>query len=296
MNPRSEPWLMVLVAAGLLGFLLSSSMWGEVVDAAEQTSLEELSKNPEDGSPSVSEDRPAQKAMKQLAEQCIFTVAATDKKTAVPMTLRKNPLLRYGDETRDIKDSTLWVWMNGDVPSVFQKIEVNEWPGNPSWTWCFANATSDAVRCEWRNIANGRTAQPVASSPVPGKQKTEGNETTWKFTARQINRQFTATAALEKNVLRPMPHPLLEFSAEEENIPYGAVFAYATGTNPDFLLILQLEKTADTMLWTYRPIHMTSVHVTLNHNDIQVWHEGDQKANQVSTWGYFFSPRDAAIK
>ncbi len=96
--------------------------------------------------------------------------------------------------------------------------------------------------------------------------------------------------------LNLMPRPLMEFKAEKQNVPYGAVFAFASGSNPSMLLIVQLEETSEGKRWMYRPVHMTSLEVTLSHDGKLVWKDPQQMSGEVSTWGYFFSRRDSTIK
>ena len=88
----------------------------------------------------------------------------------------------------------------------------------------------------------------------------------------------------------------MKFKEEKQNVPYGAVFAYATGTNPSMLLILQVEETPAGKRWMYRPVHMTAVELILNHNCKSAWKGAPRKPDEVSTWGYFFTFRNAAIK
>ena len=149
-----------------------------------------------------------------------------------------------------------------------------------------------AGKCRFqRNTAI--TAEPVPASPVPGNPDVKSTPAALTFTARQISRQFSASDGTE---LRLMPRPLMEFKSEKQQIPYGAVFAYATGTNPSMLLILQVEETAAGKRWMYRPVHMTAVELTLNHDGKPIWKGVGQSPSEVSTWGYFFTYRNSAIK
>ena len=76
----------------------------------------------------------------------------------------------------------------------------------------------------------------------------------------------------------------------------GAVFGFATGTNPSLAVIIQAEEKEGEMVWTYRPVHMTSYPVELEYDGKQIWQDAGQAPNAVSTWGYYFSFREASIK
>ena len=239
-------------------------------------------------------DSPALKAMRELAGKCSFQMNMADDESKAALEIRKEPLLKYTDEAIDVAASTLWVWMDGEIPAFFQKIEVNNRGGGSMWTYCFANANSNPVECGWsEGPKTAITAEPVPASPVPGNPDVKSTPAALTFTARQISRQFSASDGTE---LRLMPRPLMEFKAEKQQIPYGAVFAYATGTNPSMLLILQVEETAAGKRWMYRPVHMTAVELNLNHDGKPIWKGVGQSPSEVSTWGYFFTYRNSAIK
>lgn len=243
-------------------------------------------------------ESPAQAAIEKMAKQCVFQPVATTGKKTSPFVLHPEPLLKYGDPTRDIGSSALWVWMDGEVPIMFQMIEVNVHQGsNNKWTWCFANASSQKLQCAWPEIRPGRlTVNEVMAVEIPESPKTKVSApaSALALTARQLSRKFTARDGDDE--LRLLPRPLLEFKAEAEDIPYGAVFGFATGTNPSLLLFVQGEKNDQEVIWTYRPVHMTALTVELEYDGKKIWEEAGQPPNEVSTWGYYFSFREASIK
>lgn len=244
------------------------------------------------------DESPAQVAIRKLAKQCVFRPIADAGTPADSFVLHPEPLLKYGDPTRDIGSSALWVWMDGEVPAMFQKIEVNVHQGsNNKWTWCFANASSRKLECAWPEVRPGSiTVNEILTSRIPESPKVKESApvSAMAFTARQLSRKFTARDGDDE--LRLLPRPLLEFKAEKQDIPYGAVFGFATGTNPSVVLIVQAEKKNGEMIWTYRPLHMTALTVELEYDGRKVWQENGQPPNEVSTWGYYFSFREASIK
>ena len=244
------------------------------------------------------EESPAQLAIRDLAKQCVFRPVASSEGPGEPFVLHPEPLLKYGDPTRDIGSSALWVWMDGEVPAMFQKIEVNVHQGsNDKWTWCFANASSQKLECAWPEVRRGSiTVNEVPTGEIPESPKVKENApgSAMALAARQLSRKFTARDGDDE--LRLLPRPLLEFKAEKQNIPYGAVFGFATGTNPSIVVIIQAEKKNGEVVWTYRPLHMTSVTVELEYDGKKIWQEDGQQPNAVSTWGYYFSFREASIK
>ncbi|GEM_PF-1420928 len=242
------------------------------------------------------EESSARIHIKKMAEQCVFEFAEKPEGESAPFKMREEPLLRYGDPARDIGASELWTWMDEDVPAMFQKIEVNVHQGsNDKWTWCFSNGSSQKVKCGWPSVRTQTvTVDPVALQPVPGNPEVKTNPTALALSARQISRKFTSRGG--ENELRLMPRPLMEFKSEKKGISYGAVYGMASGTNPSVLLVLQAEKTDSGERWVFRGVHMTADKVFLLFDGNSVWEEPEQSPSKVSTWGYYFSFRDAHIK
>jgi hypothetical protein len=274
------------VNAGVIGLALSATV-SEATFAEQPPS--------ETGAPPASAERPAQVAMRQLANETRFVTIPADGSEPRVLELRKQPVVTYGDETRFIKDSTLWVWMDGDRPAVFQKIEVNDWvEGSPQWTWCFASASPELLHGSWPGSVDRETTSGNSYRPVPNAMMPRDNPTAWPLEARSLSRKFSARCA--KDQLRLVSRPVLEFKAPKKGVPYGAVFSFATGTNPDVLLIVQVEEGPDGKLWTWAPLHMTSNDVGMTFEDEVIWDEPAQRSGDATTWGYFFTRRDPSIK
>ena len=107
---------------------------------------------------------------------------------------------------------------------------------------------------------------------------------------------FESTAGVNKGLkhLRLMATPLLEYSAPEQGVETGAVFAFTPGTNPDVLLMVQLEKDeSGTLKWTYAPVRLTSDSCRFFVGKDLLWEEeGKPTSGYHGRWGYFFTRRD----
>lgn len=254
--------------------------------------------------PQAAADRPAQQAMRTMVGE--LALAVRDKKDAEPrpLKLHPQPLVSYGDETRFIKDSTLWVWLDGERPALFQKLEVNDWnAGSPLWTWCLASPSHGFIEGRWPGTANlQQTTTTIEWKTIPDATVNE-NAARWPFEARALNRRFTAETGPEKGrgdfpeVLRVVARPIFEFKAPDQGVPYGAVFSHAGGTNPTVLMVMQVESQPDgSRRWSYAPMHMTATKVALKLDGTEVWTDPSQRTGQISNWGFFFTRRSAAIK
>ena len=211
----------------------------------------------------------------------------------------EQPVLRYTDELRNIHDSMIWVWSDGGRPVAVQKLEhADHLPNTPLWCWCFTSLTEARVRVKWPDAPSPFTSSmPVefsalADAPQPGPDKTA-----WQRQFRAIARQFSGAAYAADNAsridaLRLMPKPIMEYEAQEQGVLVGAVFAMATGTNPNVLVTIELRESADRgRTWYYAVGRMSANGLTLKYRDRELW-SGPLAAPAVhETWTFRFSPR-----
>ena len=248
------------------------------------------------------EPRPAQAAIRTLAKATRVTVLNAEGATLHNAELASVPLVKYGDETRNIKDSALWVWTDQQRPVMFQKIEVNDWnPGHPLWTFCVASLAEHDLKVAWSGSAGSRSSEMSANTykELPGAPAAAAAEAAWSLQARQLARRFEVESwsGNRRSELRQLSKPLMEYYPQDSRTRYGAITAFATGTNPDVLVDLRLNEDAEgELIWSYSVGQMTSGRIVIRFDD-EIVHEGEtQKSSQISNWGYFFTARDPAIK
>jgi hypothetical protein len=244
---------------------------------------------------------PVVAAMTKLTERT--SVQLVDRKTKETRDAKwtGRPLVRYGDETRFIQDSTLWVWMDGARPVAFQKVEVNNWvPNLPQWTFCFSSMSVQPLKATWPDRAGAFSAEAVEyrqfeGGPAPGKNKRSRS-----LQMREMSRDFLVLSdnGNKTSELRLMPRPLLEYDAPDQKVAAGAVFAQAEGTNPDCLIAIELvEGEGGALRWVFAPVRMTSHGLTLKYKDQELWRDENRPSSgDFKNWCYFFTPRDANLK
>jgi hypothetical protein len=240
-------------------------------------------------------------AMTKLAEGTRVEIVDPATKQTRQARWSATPLVRYGDETRFIQDSTLWCWMDGPLPVAFQKIEINNWVANyPQWTFCFSSMSSAPLSIQWPDRRDPFRPDAVKflrieDGPVPAKDKrTRGLQ------MREMSRDFLVVShnGNKASELRLLPRPLLEYESPKHRIVAGAVFAQAEGTNPDCLIAIQLvQSDGGKIEWVFAPVRMTSHGLMLKFKDRELWSDLNQpKAGDCDTWCYFFTPRDRNLK
>ena len=210
--------------------------------------------------------------------------------------LNAAPLLHYSNPAGETLDATLWSWGTRGRPvalaSISQEISDFKTPkwscelvsladesilltAKPGWTWEPPNSTID-----W---------QPVAEAPAPGE--------TAVVRARQmkdIARRYSATGTYrdgrEVVELRLMDRPLSRYSDPNTGLIDGALYAFAGGTNPEVLLLVECRRQKGQTVWFYGFARMGAGQLIARLGDKTVWerpaiNRWDPKATYFSTYG-----------
>lgn len=214
--------------------------------------------------------------MKSIAEK-FEVVAALGTKPAAAK-LMSNPLLKYNDSTRRNHESTLWLWTEREKPTALMAVEFYQnGPRGPRWLFEIVSLSNSKIGVARGEDWKWQAKQPgVIRKPVPGDLTPAEKPALRLSQARQIRQRF---AAHEKEgtdgrlELRALSTPLYRYADEQTGVIDGAVFAFANGTNPEVLLLLEAQRDAATKqaIWTYGFAQMTGAAVYASLDDREVW-------------------------
>jgi hypothetical protein len=204
-------------------------------------------------------------------------VYAATEREGTPATHTREPILRYGDSTRQSSDSTLWIFGTRGRPTAIVAIEY--YPANPEpKRWVVEVASLSAERI---SVALGRDLEWTANKPGLELARLEGAPPPADQPAarlaqiKQLHRRFTAheRATVEGRIeLRAMSKPLHRYDDEEAGIIDGAIVSFASGTNPEVLLILEARKTeGGAAEWQFALVQMTGEAVFAELDGKEVW-------------------------
>jgi len=206
-------------------------------------------------SPEVIAAREARlKAMHAIAERFKVQVTEGDQQRAV--SLMADPLLRFNDPAREFHDATLWGWGEKGRPLCLLTIEQY---GERSWFECIslANLTSDtsgpqrftaeAEVLRWAPKAGGIEMKPLAGAP-PVADKAPRRMSQMKELLGQL-RAYEVGRTGSKYELRLMPRAFYRYDDEKAELVDGAIFAFAYGTNPELLAIIEARSPANSAQW-----------------------------------------------
>lgn len=237
----------------------------------------------------VAAEEPQKSTDEQRAEhqKRLFEVATSIRLLADParddseVKLVAEPILRYTDNTRQIDGSSLWIWSNGGRPSAILAVEYypNDRRG-PRWLFEIASLSTGRIAARRAPELNftakepGLKFQPLVDAEPPAdkapRRLTQINAVARRFT---VHTHATVDGRVE---LRQLSRPVLRYSDAKADVLDGAVIAFAYGTNPEVLLVLEAQKPADGPgTWHFAFAQMTGAAIVANLDGKEIWQQGE---------------------
>lgn len=222
-------------------------------------------------------------------------ILAVPGKAESAVKLAAEPVLRYGDNTRQNFESALWIWSGGGRPAAIAAIEY--YPDNPRgklWLYEVASLSTERIAAlrgsdlKWTAKEPGLTLQSVPEADAPADKPVRRLSQ-----MKALHRRFSAheLEGLGGRIeLRPLTSPLYRYADEAGGVQDGAIFALANGTNPEVFVVLEAGKTAGKPpTWRYGLARMTGAKTVVQLDGKEVWtrEEADPPAvreNYVNGW------------
>ena len=227
-------------------------------------------------------------AMQQRVRECRVSVV---QDSPAPNQLVPDPVFRYSDQLRRIKDAGIWIWTQHGRPSAAMKVENYE-PGvhTRPWLYCFSSLSSGIVEAEWPNDLTFRATKPGIKWQSLS-DKPAATRPARLVQMREIARRFSGeilrvAATKDRHQMRLLTRPLYRYQ-EDAQVVDGALFGFTgTGTNPDLLLLIELTKESG---WQYGLAGMTAEGLTVKLDEKIVWElpHSAGKDHVFDTWVYF---------
>ena len=178
-------------------------------------------------------------------------VSRPSKDEELPLALVTTPVLRYSDPGGITTDASIWVWGGQGRPAIMAGVFFQTQEGrDPKWS------------CELLSLADGGVAvnSNVGWSWAPDKGGLEwlavedppGDSDRLRMRQmKEIARRYEITSfeRTDKSQLRLLVQPLYRYADEQRELIDGAIFCYASGTNPEALLLVECLKTEDASAW-----------------------------------------------
>ena len=281
MNSQNRAWSLVLIA--WLGTFPPSFVTAD--DPASDTGMAE------------------RQALLKEMRSAVAAIKVTERigEQLRPAKLVEEPIFRYSDEQRQIRDATMWIWTERGRPVSVMKLERYGFP-DPTRRWLFnvGSASPNLFTVKWPFDREFESKKPgLAFQPLQGGTEIAESKPARLIHLKQLVRRFSATmtggaADDAKTEMRLLPTPLFRYSCEPDKIVDGALFGLsATGTNPDAIVAIQWRGEAKDGRWEFGITGMTNGGLQVRLDDKPVWSQPYlvSRGQVFETWTYFFSER-----
>jgi hypothetical protein len=202
-----------------------------------------------------------------------------------PLAALDEPLVRWTNPIRNsFSDGALFLWLDGKRPVATATVSIR---GSGGVWFESASLSPGALRCLrrdglfWNPQSAGSAEQRLMDAPVPA-----ATGASRLVQMRRLSEQFSIRMEPlneQPSQLRLMPQPIYRYEDNAAGVVDGAVFAFAEGTDPEALLLLEAVRTpeAEAANWQYTLAKMTSRRIVARRNDEVIW----------SAPGYWLNPR-----
>lgn len=215
-------------------------------------------------------------------------------KPMIPMQYR--PLLHYSDPGGITTDATLWAWGKTGRPLALAAIFYEQLsPDMEKWSCELTSLADDKLLVEsetgwrWTPEKSDVDWQHVPGAPPVGEnQRQRGRQIS------EIARRFSVSetfSAERTDQLRLMPRPLYRYADPEHGLVDGALYAFASGTNPEALLLIEGRTTRERAAWHYGFARLGAAQLQATLNDKAVWQRpGIARWNSDAAYYSVFGP------
>lgn len=221
-----------------------------------------------DDKPSVAEQRVAWLREKVAAMRVVPT-----RESSEPCKLRDEPIIKWSNPVSGAEGS-VFVWTSDGRPIALAKCHLNSRNSYHVETLIAITENrlrmSEAGQVSWEPTEPGVKFETLEDLGAPA-----ATEALRLAQMRRAVREFRfvdnwgETTATNKSEweLRLMPAPLLRYSSVNEKIIDGALFAFAQGTNPEALVLVEAVESANGRVWRAAPSRLTGYQIRGWHKD-----------------------------
>ena len=198
-------------------------------------------------------NEPSRKVLETMSRNVtsLIAVARPAAGKELPLKLVAKPILRYSDPGGITTDASIWAWGTKGRPAALAGIFFLNQDGMESkWSCELLSLADDGVRVRspagwsWSPDKTGLQWLPIADAPGDSQRQRLRQ-------MKEIAERFdvSTTERMQRSQLRLMIQPLHRYSDEDQGLIDGALFSYASGTNPETVLILECRTTAGGSEW-----------------------------------------------
>jgi len=220
-------------------------------------------------------DDAAKAALEQfVADAKAYTITMRDAKES-RLELSPQPLLHWANPARNGEDGAVFVWLKDGRPEAIGSVFEFPVRGSVVRKHAFHSLSESPLLAQFEQVEvwAPKTAG-LKFAPVSDAEEPADTPRRRLSQMRDLARQFTLDLVdirESKSELRLLTQPLVRYEPKAGRAQDGAIFAFAIGTDPEALLLLESRKSGDTHRWEFAFARFHFVTITARHNGAQVW-------------------------
>jgi len=233
-----------------------------------------LAAPPASGEDAADEAAATKQRARKLAEQ--FQVERRSGDEWIAAERVTDPVLSFGDATRNNSNGSVWLWGDKGRPVVV--MEVYRMTDKPDdWLFVVNNTSATTVQSTHRNSLWWQPNESdLQMKRIPQNEIVQNGRPGRLLQMKALARRFEAHEFWNPNnsrfELRLLGQQLHRYSDEAAGILDGAVFAYANGTNPEVLLFIEAHRNNDgASEWRYGLARLGHAEMHMAFDKEEVW-------------------------
>lgn len=200
-------------------------------------------------------------------------VSTTSDGKELPLKLIANPVLRYSDPGGITTDGAIWLWGEPGRPAAAAGVFFLTQEGKePKWS-CELLSLADGPatvqsQAGWKWSPDSGGLHWIALKDTPGENARERLRQMKQIAERYDVASYEGTLRSQQ---RLMVQPLHRYYDEPRDLLDGAIFAFASGTNPEALLLVECRKEGGAPAWHVAFTRMGANALQARQGETVVW-------------------------
>jgi hypothetical protein len=206
----------------------------------------------------------------------------------------KEPALRWTNPDAGRVNGNTYIWLHDGRPVATGSLFRNFHPWNTfnGELAALADVKLVAKRDEtvmWQPKASWKW-HPIPGAPAPaataGQRLVQMRALASEFAVELLDTRTVRKG--DEQVPRLLPKPLVRYAPEKDKKLDGALFAFVLGTDPELLLLVECDTTAEKPEWRFGAARMNRDAIRLKHKDKAVWEVESFRKHKADDPYYFF--------
>ncbi len=187
-----------------------------------------------------------------------------------PLEMQQEPVLRWPNPTRETPEGATFIWTLDGRPEaiacIWQHGVLSHAFHSLSASKLVAEHGSQTI---WNPAKPGISFQEIPKAPEPADSAVK-RLTQMKELARRFSCRIVADGAKGEE-LRLLPRPLYRYKTDRPDLFDGALFAFAQGTDPEVILVLEAHRAGAATKWEYAITRRSMVALEAKLDGESIW-------------------------